>query len=461
MNFMQDMTKGSPLKLLLSFSVPLLIGSLFQQFYTMADSMIVGKYVGSDALAAVGACSPVIYLLFSVFFGLSAGIGIVISQHFGAGNETNVRRGIACSIYILLAASVILTVIGILLAKPILSALGTPGEIIENAVLYFQITSAGITAIAFYNGLSSILRALGDSRTPLLFLITASILNVGLDLLFVAVLHMGVAGAALATSIAQFLSACGCLVFSLISNPYFRLNRREISPQPVLLKQMAYIGLPLAFQNALIAFSCVMLQSVINSFGTTIVAVFTATNRIENLVGQIYLSLNTALSNYTAQNLGAGYTDRVRAGTRCCIVLTAIFSLVMVGVMYIGGKTFVSWFVTDQTVIDTGADALKLISLFFIFWGLLYVFRGILNGAGNAVFAFSSGILEVLSRVGCAFFLTSLPVIGKWGIWLAEGITWILITFAGSFCYLRGQWAKIHLTQKAVANTAESSAEPY
>lgn len=459
MNFMQDMTKGSPLKLLLSFSIPLLVGSIFQQLYTMADSIIVGKYISSDALAAVGACSPVIYLLFSVFFGLSAGIGIVISQYFGAGDGTNVRRGIACSIYILLAASLLLTAIGVVLAKPILIVLGTPQEIQQDAILYFQITSAGITAIAFYNGISSILRALGDSRTPLLFLIAASVLNVGLDLLFVTVLHMGVAGAALATSIAQLLSACGCLVFSLRTNPYFRLNRQELHPHPVLLRQMIYIGLPLAFQNALIAFSCVMLQSVINSFGTTIVAVFTSTNRIENLVGQIYLSLNTALSNYTAQNLGAHNTDRVRAGTRCCIWITAGFSILMIGVMFLWGRTFVGWFVTDQQVIETGADALKLISLFFLFWGLLYVFRGILNGAGNAVFAFSSGILEVISRVGCAFFLTTLPMIGQWGIWLAEGITWILITLAGAFCYLRGRWKTINLTKKQSISVSDQTPE--
>lgn len=442
MNFMQDMTKGSPFKLLLSFSIPLLIGSLFQQFYTMADSIIVGKFVGADALASIGACSSVIYLLFSLFLGLSAGIGIVISQYFGAGDGSTVRKGIACSVYILLAASILLTLIGLTLARPILTFLGTPEEIMQDAAVYFQITSGGIVAVAFYNGISSILRALGDSRTPLIFLALAALLNVGLDLLFVTVFHMGVAGAALATAIAQFSSACACLVFSLKTNPYFHIKKEEFRPDTGLIRRMMHIGLPLALQNAMIAFSCVMLQSVINSFGTMIMAVFTATNRIENLVNQIYIAANTALSNYTAQNLGAGNTDRVRAGTRCCIQITVGFSLLMVLVMYLCGHMFMGWFVTDRQVIETGAQALKLISLFFVFWGLLYVFRGILNGAGNAGFALVSGILEVVGRMGCAFLLTSIPFIGQWGIWLAEGLTWILVSAAGAICYFCGKWTQ-------------------
>lgn len=449
MNFMQDMTKGSPLRLLVSFSIPLLIGSLFQQFYTMADSIIVGKFVGADALASIGACSSVIYLLFSLFFGLSAGIGIVISQYFGAGDGSAVRRGIACSVYLLAAASLLLTLIGLVFARPILTILGTPSEIMGDAAAYFQITSAGLVAVAFYNGISSVLRALGDSKTPLIFLALAALLNVGLDLLFVPVFHMGVAGAALATAIAQFASACTCLVFSIRTNPYFRIRREDFRPSAGLIRQMLHIGLPLGLQNAMIAFSCVMLQVVINSFGTVIVAVFTATNRIENLVNQIYIAANTALSNFTAQNLGAGNTDRVRAGTRCCLKITTGFSLAMIAVMFLLGRLFMSWFVTDVAVIETGAKALKLISFFFLFWGFLYVFRGTLNGAGNAGFALASGVLEVVGRMGCAFLLTAIPFIGQWGIWLAEGVTWILVAAAGAFCYLKGTWTRKRLTDTA------------
>ena len=382
MNFMQDMTKGSPLRLLVSFSIPLLIGSLFQQFYTMADSIIVGKFVGADALASIGACSSVIYLLFSLFFGLSAGIGIVISQYFGAGDGSAVRRGIACSVYLLAAASLLLTLIGLVFARPILTILGTPSEIMGDAASYFQITSAGILGVAFYNGISSILRALGDSKTPLIFLVIASLLNVGLDLLFVLVFHLGVAGTALATSLAQFVSACTCLIFALHTNPFFRLKKEQFRPDKILLGQMTHIGLPLALQDALIAISCVALQTVINSFGTAIVAAFTATNRIETMLGQIYLTMNTALSSYTAQNLGAGKVSRVREGTRFCVWITAAFSLCMVVLMHLFGSAFMTLFVDDTSVIQTGAFALALTSWFFIAWGLT---SGTIRGTSGSI----------------------------------------------------------------------------
>lgn len=448
MNFIQDMTKGSPLKLILAFSFPMLVGNLFQQFYTMADSIIVGQFVGAKALAAIGACGSTIYLFFSLFLGLSSGIGIVISQYFGARKDSEVRRGIAGSVYLLAISSGIMTFLGIVLAKPVLNLLGTPEAIIGDAVIYFQITSAGMAAIAFYNGIASVLRALGDSKTPLIFLVAAAVLNIVLDLVFVPVFHWGVAGAAIATILAQFLSACSCLFFCFKTNPYFRFKREDFRNNKDLLGKMVYVGLPLALQNAMIALSCVLLQAVINSFGTEIVAAFTATNRIENLVVQIYVSLNTALSNYTAQNLGAGDIPRVRKGTRCSVMITAVFAFFMMLVMYIFGRTFVSWFVSDQEVIAIGASALKLVSWFFLFWGLLHIFRAVLNGAGIAWFAFISGILEVVGRGGAAVLLTGIPVIGHWGIWAAEGVTWILITVAGLICYLQRAWTRKILVRK-------------
>lgn len=448
MNFIQDMTKGSPLKLILAFSFPMLVGNLFQQFYTMADSIIVGQFVGAKALAAIGACGSTIYLFFSLFLGLSSGIGIVISQYFGARKDSEVRRGIAGSVYLLAISSGIMTFLGIVLAKPVLNLLGTPEAIIGDAVIYFQITSAGMAAIAFYNGIASVLRALGDSKTPLIFLVAAAVLNIVLDLIFVPVFHWGVAGAAIATILAQFLSACSCLIFCLKTNPYFHFNSDDFRDNRALLGKMAYVGLPLALQNAMIALSCVLLQAVINSFGTEIVAAFTATNRIENLVVQIYVSLHTALSSFTAQNLGAGDIPRVRKGTRCSVMITAAFAFFMMLVMYIFGRTFVSWFVSDQEVIAIGASALKLVSWFFLFWGLLHIFRAVLNGAGIAGFAFISGILEVVGRGGAAVLLTGIPAIGHWGIWAAEGVTWILITVVGLICYLQGAWTRKILVRK-------------
>ncbi|MDO4274471.1 MAG: MATE family efflux transporter [Eubacteriales bacterium] len=440
MQFIQDMTHGSPLKLLVRFSLPMIIGNLFQQLYTMTDSIIVGKFIGADALASVGACNSVTYLLFSLCLGLSSGIGIVISQHFGSGNEKNIRKAIGNSIYLLLSCAIVLTVLGLLCAKPVMELLGTPKEIMGNAVSYFQIVTAGTIAVAFYNGISSILRALGDSRTPLFFLILAALLNIGLDLLFVLIFHMGVAGTALATTLAQLVSACSCLAFAIHTNPYFRLTKTCFAPDRELITQMLHIGLPLSLQNAMIALSCTVLQGIINTFGTTVVAAFTSTNRIESLIAQVFLSLNTALSSYTAQNLGAENPDRVRQGTRCSVGIVCVFSIIMLLFIYLFGKSVMGWFVQEPDVIQTGSRALKLISCFFAAWGLLYVFRGVLNGAGNAGFAYVSGLLEIIGRVGFALLFTRMDSVGVWGIWLAEGCTWILITVAGIYCYRRGNW---------------------
>lgn len=443
MKFIQDMTKGSPMKVLIRFSLPMIAGNLFQQLYTMADSIIVGKFVGADALASVGACISVNYLFFSLCYGLSAGIGIVISQHFGSGSGENIRRAIANAVYLLFSSAILLTVLGVLFARPILTLLGTPEDILENAVVYFQIVTAGTTAVAFYNGISSVLRALGDSKTPLIFLVISAILNIGLDLLFVLPCRMGVAGTALATILAQFASACGCLVFATRTNPYFHLSRDCFHPHPGLLRQMTHIGLPLAIQDALIALSCVALQGFINSFGTTVVVAFTATSRIQSLVVQVFESLCAALSSYTAQNLGAGDIGRIKQGTRRGILMVCIFYLVMLLFMHLFGRTVMGWFVREDDVIQIGSQALYLISWFFIGWGLLYVFRGVLNGTGNAGFAFVSGILEIAGRVGFAFLFTRLLPVGVWGIWLAEGFTWLLISLSGLICYLRGNWKQL------------------
>ena len=237
MQFVQDMTVGSPLKLLASFSLPMLVGNLFQQLYTMVDSIIVGKVLGTEALAAVGVCGPLIYFLFAVFQGLALGVGIIISQYFGAGDQKNVKRGIASSVYLIGISVLFLTVVGIFFAEPILEFLNTPKEILNDAVAYFQITSTGIFAVAFYNGLSSILRSLGDSKTPLIFLIISAALNIGLDFLFVPVLGMGVSGAAFATIVSQFVSACGCLIFARHTNLYFQLEKDDFHIQPRILKQ--------------------------------------------------------------------------------------------------------------------------------------------------------------------------------------------------------------------------------
>ncbi len=440
--YVKDMTVGKPVGLLLSFMIPMLIGNVFQQFYNMVDSMIVGKYVGATALAAVGATGSLNFLIFSVCNGMSNGIGIIISQYFGAGNEANVKKAIANAVYIMVTAALVMGTIGVLLSRPLLTLLKTPADIIDSSTVYMQIMCGGVFAVALYNCVAAILRGVGDSRTPLYFLMVSSVLNIILDLLFVRVFHWGVVGAGVATIIAQFLSGIGSLVFALRKNPYFKLKKVHMAPQKNIIFQCVRLGVPLAFQMSLIAVSCVVLQGVVNTFGSVVVAAYTATNRIEQLVQQPYNSLGMAMSTYTGQNMGAGKIDRVKQGYRKGCIMMAVFSFVMLPLAHFGGEFIMKLFVNETDVIAMGSQALKITSWFYFFLGLIYVTRGMLNGAGDATFSFINGIVEMIGRICFAKPLTMIPGIGIWGIWMATALTWFMTGIVSVLRYCQGKWKR-------------------
>ena len=441
-SYVKDMTVGKPTGLLLSFMLPMVIGNVFQQLYSMADSMIVGQFVGADALAAVGATGSVNFLFFSLCSGMANGTGIVISQHFGAGNSDYVKKAIANAAYIMLVAGLVMGGLGVLLAKPILIFLNTPDNILADATLYMRIVCAGVLATAAYNCISAILRAVGDSKTPLYFLIMSSILNVGLDIWFVRGLGMGVAGAAIATIIAQFLSGVGSLMFAFAKNPFFKIERQQWKMDMEIIWQCTRMGVPLAFQTSLIAVSCVALQSVVNTFGSVVVAAFTATSRFEQVVQQPYNSLGMAVSTYTGQNIGAGKIDRVRQGYRRGLLIMAVFAMIMIPAAQFGGDFIMRLFVQDAEVIAFGSHALKITSWFYLFLGSIYVTRGLLNGAGDAAFAFANGLVEMLGRICLAKPLTLIPSVGVWGVWLATALTWMLAGLFNMSRYFQEKWKR-------------------
>ena len=311
-----SMTEGSPAGLLLKFTIPMLIGNLFQQFYNMVDSIVVGRFVGANALASVGATGSLNFLLFAMSFGISAGVGVVVSQHFGAGRMDMVEKSIINGMYLLAAVSVVMGIVGITSARWVLTALDTPQAILDDAVTYMRVSCAGILAIAAYNGVASVLRALGDSRTPLYFMVVACFVNIGLDLLFVIVFGWSVFGVALATVIAQLVAAIGAFAYALCRISYFRIRRENRPVRRDIMLRCFRLGIPIALQNALIAVSCIFLQKVVNGFGENVVAANTALGRIEQLVQQPYNSLGAALTTYTGQNIGAGKIDRVKQGYR-------------------------------------------------------------------------------------------------------------------------------------------------
>ena len=444
--YVQDMTSGNETSLLLKFSVPMLIGNIFQQFYNMVDSIVVGNYVGKEALAAVGMTASLNFLYFSLCNGFATGAGVLISQYFGMKNERRVKDSIGNSLYLMLGMGALMSVLSVLLSAPILRLLNTPENIFEDALLYTRIVCGGLFSVVLYNGIAAMLRALGDSTTPLIFLVVASILNVIGDLVLVLVFHMGVAGVAIATIVAQLVSALGCIGYAVVKNPYFRLEKENFRVSHSLQSKMLRLGIPFGAQGSLIAFSCVALQSVINRFGSDVIAAFTATSRIEQLVQQPFNSLGTALATFTGQNLGAGNIERVQKGYKRSTMLVILFSLIMSAMMFLWGNHFVGLFVDDAEVIAIGGRAVRITSLFYIPLGMIYIARSLLNGAGDSIFAFISGLAEVVGRIGFSLWLAAIPALGYWAVWYTTGLTWLI---TGAVCilrYVQGKWKQIVLT---------------
>lgn len=437
-----DMTQGSPIALLIKFMLPMLIGNIFQQLYNMVDSMIVGKYVGAQALASVGATGSLNFLFFSVCFGLSNGIGIIVSQRFGAGDTEGVKKTISNAVYIMAVAAFIMGGSGCLLAKPILQFMNTPDDIIAGATIYMQISCIGVIAISLYNGVSSILRGVGDSKTPLYFLIVSSVINIVLDLIFIRVFNWGVAGAAIATIIAQLTSGAGSLAYAIKTNSFFRLERQHMKADKKIIRESVGIGIPIAFQSSLIALSCVILQSVINGFGAVVVAAFTATSRIEQLVHQPYSSFGMAMSTYSGQNIGAGKVKRVKEGFWKGMLVMLLFSIAMLPLMQFGGTAIMKLFVDDAQVIALGAAGIRITSWFYSTLGTIYVVRGLLNGVGDARFALINGVTEMIGRIVFPTVMTKIPIIGVYGIWFATGLTWGVTGVVSLIRYFRGKWMR-------------------
>ena len=439
---MVDMTVGSPLKHILIFTIPLVIGNLFQQLYNMVDSIVVGQYVGKNALAAVGACGAMNFLFFSLSFGLSNGVGIMVSQYFGAKDEKGIRKTIANSYLVLVTVSVIITAIAFFLAPALLRLLSTPEDIIGDSIAYIRVTCLGILGITLYNGVSASLRALGDSRTPLYFLILSSVMNIALDLILVLNFGMGVVGVALATVISQYASAVVAYAYAFIKVDYFKSTKQELQADRNYITKIIRLGVPLSLQSSMIAISCLVLQGVVNGFGANVVAAFTITSRIEQLVQQPYGSIGTALMTYAGQNIGAKKIDRVNKGFRQSVLIVAIFSALMIAVMFLFGDSISGIFVSDEAVIKMSYTALKITSPFYFALGMIYVPRSLLNGCGDTGFAMINGITEVSGRIIFPQIFLFFGLFGFWSVWVTTSATWALTSAVCLMRFYSGVWKR-------------------
>lgn len=422
----KNLTEGGELSAIIMFTLPMLAGNLFQQLYNVVDSVIVGKFIGSDALAAVGATGSITYLFYTLCLGLGTGAGILTAQSYGAKDDERVKKTIVNSAYVIGVFAVIISVISVAAARQLLILLNTPESVLGASAGYMRISCAGTIAVAAYNWIAFILRSLGDSKTPLVFLIVSSLLNVILDLFFILALGIGINGAALATVISQGISAAASIVFAFSRSRYFRFSKDHLQANKIICVKCVKIGLPIALQNAMISVSMISLQRTANGFGKNVMAAYTASMRVEQLIQQPYASLGSAMSTFTGQNYGAGKRERITNCYRRCVMLTLGFSLVMTALFLIFAEVIAGFFVDKQLVIEIAAKGLRLNCLFYFFLGMIHLTRGLLNGIGDVNFALINGFCEVVGRIGFSFLLANLLSLGYISVWGTTALTWLI-----------------------------------
>lgn len=432
------MTSGNPVEIILSFTLPIFIGNVFQQFYNMADAVIVGKFVGTKALAAVGSTGTLMFLIFGFVVGMTAGFTVLTAQKFGAGDMHAMRRTVAGASILSLIVGVILTVSFMILMKPWLIAMNTPPDIFADAYAYIMIISGGILAQMLYNLLASILRALGNSKVPLYFLILSAFLNIVLDLLFIIVFHMGAAGAAVATVISQGVSGVLCLIYIVKKVPELRMTREDWRPPASLLKTQIRIGIPMALQYSITAIGTMMVQSSLNILGSTLVAAYTAAGKIEQVVTQAYGALGTTIATYGAQNMGAGDVPRIRQGFKACTIIGIIYSFIAAAIVMTVGKYMTYLFVSEdvETIMDSVDIYLKCVGTFFIPLALVNIYRSGIQGLGYGLLPMMAGVAELVGRG-----VVSVIAAGQrsyLGVCLASPVAWILaaVLLAGMYYYI-------------------------
>lgn len=474
----QDMTVGSPTKVIAKFAFPLLIGNFAQQLYSTVDSVVVGKYCtvesngydGVDALSAVGVSMPIINLLLVLFIAVSTGAGILVAQYFGAKDKERLSVCIGSSISLIVATSAIITAIGIPISRPILELINTPDKYIHLAAAYLQIIFLGTLGSAFYNIISGILRGLGDSFFPLLFLLTSAGMNIVLDIWFVAGLGWGVQGVAWATIISQAVSGTLCLLRLLCMRDTVTISKQNFIPKLNICAKTLKLGLPSGVTQGILSLAMVMVQSLANRMSDFVPAINTAIMRVDGFAVLPAFTFGLAISTYIGQNLGAGKHDRLKSGERSALMLALGFSIVIVAALLLFGKQFIAFFInqdnTDpevyRNVVELGGRGLKILSAGYIAMGIMQVYGGILRAAGDTISTMLISIITtIMARVPIAYIIASLNKSEEWenghpdALFFSLLISWLLNATLTYLRYRQGKWKKIDL----VGRTLESKTE--
>ena len=425
---MRELTSGKPLKIMLSFAVPIIIGNLFQQLYSMIDSIIVGRAIGVEAFASLGSTSYISNLIIGFMSGLTNGFSIVTARHFGAGDHVNMRRSVAGTITLGLGISVIFTVLSMIFLKPLLQILDIPEDIFDMAYGYIRIILLFMTTAMLYNMAAGVLRAVGDSLTPLIFLIISSLVNVALDLLFIMKFNMGVNGAAYATIISQTFSFVLCCVYILIRFPYLLPKKEEFRITLAEAGQLMSMGLSFALMFSIVEMGSLILQRAINGFGTDTIAAHTAARKISGILMLPYSALGSACATYCSQNLGAEKPERVFPGIKSAVMISWVWSAFAVLVAYFGSEFIVGLIASTENtfIVETASKYLRVNTPFYFVLGVLIVMRSSLQGLGRKTIPVASSVIECLGKAAVAFILA--PVMGYFGVMISEPAVWILMT---------------------------------
>ncbi len=461
----QDMTQGSPAANLIRFSVPLLIGNLAQQLYSTVDSIVVGNYVGDGALAALGASGPILNLLLVLFMGISVGASVMVSQYFGAKDRERLESTVGTTITATIISSIFIMILGPLITRPVMTALGTPSDIHEMACTYLVILFAGIIGSAFYNIISGVLRGLGDSVMPVIFLIIACLLNIVLDVLFVAGFHWDVAGVAIATIISQTVSGTLCLIRLLRMRSVLRVKPSHLWPRARYLKQLVRLGLPSGLTQAIFSFAMIIVQSLTNSFGTVVIAANTAVMRVDGFAMMPNFTFGTTMTTYTGQNIGAGKLDRCEKGTKDGLKIGLTVSVVLVVLILIFGPYLVEMFTSTPEVISTGVRMMRTLAVGYIAMAVTQILSGVMRGAGDTMTPmWISIITTVVIRVPLAYgleFLTR-PEGGVMGsgtpdpLFVSLLASWVMGAVITSIAYRMGRWKRKSIIKQETAQKKQS-----
>jgi putative MATE family efflux protein len=436
---MKDLTVGKEGRLILNFAIPMLLGNIFQQMYQIIDSIVVGNHIGKEALAAVGASFPIIFILISLIIGIASGSTVIIAQYYGAKDMNRVRRSIDTMFIFLFFASIIATILGISLSKYIFLLLGLPREILPQAMTYLNVFMLGTIPSFGYNGVSAVLRGLGDSKTPLYFLLISTIMNIILVILFVMVFEWGIAGAAAATVIAQTGAFVTAALYLNRTHKVVHVSFTHLTFDRELFRQSIRIGLPTGVQQTFVSLGMAALLGIVNKFGTNVIAAYSLAGRIDSFAGVPAMIFSQALSTFAGQNLGAKKPERVKKGFVSTLMMSGIYSIAVTILVVFFGRYITGLFTKDYEVIRIGTEYLVIISSFYILFSTMLTINGLLRGAGDTMIPMFISLFSLwIIRIPIAWLLSG--KIGETGIWWSIPIGWAFGTLVYYLYYLTGRW---------------------